>query len=92
MAVTDMQENLLNDLLTRIQKIESTKAADTQLQEYVATLDRVAFSMTIAIDVISSVLIEKGIVTKEELDTQLNTRRDAITKEIQARMPETVKE
>jgi hypothetical protein len=51
--------------------------------EYLATLDRVAFSMTVAIDVISKVLIDKGLATKEELNKALEDERNKVVKEIQ---------
>ena len=89
--MADVNENLLNDLLTRVQKIENSTASNSNMQEYLTTLDRVAFSMTIAIDVISKVLIDKGLVTKEELNKALETQRDEVTKELTARMAEQTK-
>ena len=89
--MADVNENLLNDLLTRVQKIENSTASNSNMQEYLTTLDRVAFSMTIAIDVISKVLIDKGLVTKEELNKSLETQRDEVTKELTARMAEQTK-
>lgn len=79
---------LVNDLLSRVQKLEgqNTKHEHEDIQQYLATLDRVAFSMTIAIDVMSKVLVDKGLITKEELNKALEAERDRVTKELQARL------
>lgn len=83
-----MVEAVINDLLSRVQKLESEEGSQDhkEIQNYLATLDRVAFSMTIAIDVVSKVLVDKGLVTKEDLNKALETERDRVTAEIQTRM------
>lgn len=88
--MADVTENLVNDLLSRVQKLESSNSTHEHIniQDYLGTLDRVAFSMTIAIDVISKVLIDKGLVTKEDLNKTLEDERDRVTKELNARMAE----
>ena len=85
--MADVMENLVNDLLSRVQKLESnsTKHDHTEIHDYLGTLDRVAFSMTIAIDVVSKVLVDKGLVTKEDLNKALTEERDRVAKELQTR-------
>ncbi|HLD91397.1 MAG TPA: hypothetical protein VI911_10365 [Patescibacteria group bacterium] len=80
-------ENLVNDLLSRVQKLEAKPEHDhKEIQDYLGTLDRVAFSMTIAFDIISKVIVDKNLITKEELNKSLTDERDRVTKELQARM------
>ena len=87
MADGTVMENLVNDLLSRVQKLEATPSHNhNEIQDYLGTLDRVAFSMTIAIDVISKVLIDKDLVTKEALNKALTDEREKVNKELQARM------
>ena len=91
--MADVTENLVNDLLLRVQKLE-TASNDTDLkniQQYLGTLDHVAFSMTIAIDVISKVLIDKGLISKEDLNKTLEDERERVSKELNARMTEQAK-
>jgi hypothetical protein len=79
-----MTETLVNDLLTRVKKLEEKEKTDVDVQNYLNTLDRVAFSMSVAIDVISKVIIEKGLISKEDLAKTLNDEKERISKEIQS--------
>lgn len=79
-----MTETLVNDLLSRVKKLEEKEKVDVDVQNYLNTLDRVAFSMSVAIDVISKVIIEKGLISKEDLAKTLNDEKDRISKEIQS--------
>lgn len=77
MADAPLLETLVNDLLSRVKKLEGTN-----LNDYVATLDRVMFSMTVSLDVLSQVLINNKLITKEDLEKLMASERDRITKEI----------
>lgn len=80
--------SLVNDLLSRVQKLES-KDSNTDLKEvnnYLATLDKVAFSMSIAVDVLSKIVVEKGLITKDDLNKTLVEERERIVSELKARM------
>ena len=79
-----MTETLVNDLLSRVKKLEEKEKVDVDVQNYLNTLDRVAFSMSVAIDVISKVIIEKGLISKEDLAKTLNDEKERISKEIQS--------
>lgn len=80
--------SLVNDLLSRVQKLES-KDSNADLKEvnnYLATLDKVAFSMSIAVDVLSKIVVEKGLITKDDLNKTLVEERERIVSELKARM------
>ena len=93
MSETTILEPMVNDLLSRVQKLEATQAVTDlkNVNDYLTTLDRVAFSMTIAIDIISKILIDKNLTTKEELQKLLTEERERVTKTIseQVKVPET---
>lgn len=79
---------LVNDLLSRVQKLEN-KESNADLKEinnYLATLDKVAFSMSIAVDVLSKIVVEKGLISKDDLNKALVDERERIVSELKARM------
>lgn len=80
-----LQDQLVEDLLARVQKLESTQTKEhshEDYERYLSALDRAALSMTVAIDVVTKILVEKNIVTKEELEKITNESRDKIVSEI----------
>lgn len=83
MAEATVTENLVNDLLSRVQKLEKESKVLNDIQKYLGTLDGIVFSMTVALDVISKVLVDKGLVGKEELTQIMSSEKERITKEIQ---------
>lgn len=77
-------DDTVADLLSRVQKLESqqSKHEHEEYKKYLGALDRAMLSMTIALDTLSNALIEKNIVTKEELEKLSITSRDRILNEV----------
>ena len=85
--MSDMLETVTKDLLERVQKLEAEKHIE-KVTTYLSTLDRVMFSTTVTLDVLSEILVNKGITTKEEINKLIEERAGKIVQELQLQNPE----
>ena len=74
----ELMEGMLSDLLARVKKIESEGSGDQTSR--LLMLDRITFSLSIAFDVLSQILVDKNIISKEEMEKLITDERERIMK------------
>jgi len=67
MADNELAQSVLQDLLSRVKKLEASRGTTEEDKEILIGLDRMAYVNSVSINSVSNILLEKKIITQEEI-------------------------
>ena len=80
MADDKLVENVVNDLVKRVQTLEDKTKNVDQVNDALSTIDKASFGVALTLESLLTLLVEKGIITKEEFEKAIEKSRDEVVK------------